>query len=574
MHQTHVIWRTALGLAVSAWIAAGPGRELRAADQPLPPPLMRADAAPKGNAITIAIGSSQRLQMKGHKVIKSVVNPKENVAFVQPVQDDPRTVLITGRDAGVTRITLTAADDSEESYEVVVQFDVEFLRTLLARAVPTANIQLIPAASGVLIISGNVNHADDIDIIMRTAQSVVSQPDRVINALRIGGVVQVQLDCVVAFVSRTELRRMSFDFLNAGHHHNFSSTVGGALINPNLGSTLPSIPGVDLPIENVITSPNGAPANIFLGLFNDQQVFFGLLQALRDDRLIKILAEPKLVTMSGRSANLLSGGQQAIPESAGLGSISVRFEPFGTQLSVLPVVLGNGRIHLEVEPEVSNIDPTVGTTIQGTSVPGRSTQRVHTTVEMQEGQTLAIGGLIQNTVTANTTKLPVLGELPFIGAAFSAKSFQETEEELVVLVTPHVVDALACNQVPKLLPGQETRSPDDFELFLEGIMEAPRGQREVCPDDHYLPAFKNGPTAAVYPCGDAGCGGGKCGGGNCVNCLRNGSELPADGPAKPVDSPWGTGDAGAGKPGAVTKEGQPFVLPTTVEPSSTDNNNK
>jgi len=169
-------------------------------------------------------------------------------------------------------------------------------------------------------------------------------------------------------------------------------------------------------------------------------------------------------------------------------------------------VMGNGKIYLEVEPEVSNLDPSVGTTIQGTSVPGRTTQNVHTAVMMEDGQTLALGGLIQNEVTAHLAKVPILGSIPVVGAAFSSKTFQETERELIVLVTPHVVDPMSCDQVPKLVPGQETRSPDDFELFLEGILEAPRGPREVFQDGQYVPAYKNGPTAGTYPCGNGKCG--------------------------------------------------------------------
>lgn len=562
MHRTLPKSRTALAAVFLGWAWAG-AAGLRAADEPIPPPRPEpAPAAVKGNQIVVAVGSSQRLQMKGKKVIASVINPKENIAFVQPVQEDPRTVVITGRESGITRITLTAADGTEETYEVVVQFDVEYLRSVLVRAVPTASLQLIPGASGVIIIGGNVEHSEDIDVIMRTAQSVVAQPDRIVNAMRVGPVMQIQLDCVVAYVSRDELRRMSFDFLNVGHHHVLSSTVGGALINPNIGSTLPTAvaPNLGAGIQNIVGTPNGEAANLFLGLFNDEQVFFGLLQALRDDSIVKILAEPKLVTMSGRSANLLSGGEQAIPESAGLGSISVRFEPFGTQLSFLPIVLGNGRIHLEVEPEVSNLDPTVGTTVSGTSVPGRKTQRVHTTVEMNDGQTLAIGGLIQTDVLGVTRKVPVLGDLPFLGAAFSRKSYEEREQELVVLVTPHLVDAMACNQVPKLLPSQETRSPDDFELFLEGILEAPRGQRETCPGGRYQAAYKNGPTASVYPCGANGCGANGCGSGGpgCAAC--EGAGQPA-------------GDAGTmgdhGKPGSNygREGGHVFVLPSNSGPA-------
>jgi pilus assembly protein CpaC len=472
--------------------------------------------------------------MAGQKVIKTVLNPRENVATVV-AGPDPRTLLVTGREAGTTRVTLIAEDKTEEVYDILVQFDVEYLRILLQRAVPTANLTLLPAANGVIVVSGTVNRAEDIDIIMRTAQSVAGAgADRIVNAMRLGGVIQVQLDAVVAAVSRSELRRMSFDFLDAGHHHNFSSTVGQAIINPAPGTTLPTIPMIDIDSMPLFANaPNGAPANFFLGLFNDKQVFYGLLQILRNDNLAKILAEPKVVTMSGRSAELLAGGQQAIPETAGLGSVAVRFEPFGTRLGFLPIVLGNGKIQLEVEPEVSTIDAAVGTSIAGTIVPGRDVQRVHTTVIIEDGQTLAIGGLIQNQVVATTTKVPILGDLPYIGAAFSSKSYNETEQELVVLVTPHLVDPMACNQVPHLLPSQETRTPDDCELFLEGILEAPRGPREVCQGGCYVPAYKNGPTAEVFPC--AG-GHGSTWAGGCGNGTPCGAPNGSTAPAPAVDS--------------------------------------
>src|SRR5262249_12019607 len=286
-------------------------------------------------------------------------------------------------------------------------------------------------------------------------------------------------------------------------------------------------------IDNIIATPNGQPANFFLGVFNDKQAFYGLLQALRNESMAKILSEPKLVTLSGRSATMLSGGQQAIPESAGLGSVAVTFVPFGTQLTFLPIVMQDGKIYLEVEPEISNIDPTVGTSISGTIVPGRNTQRVHTSVMIEDGQTLAIGGLIQNQVIANSQKVPVLGDLPFLGAAFRAIEYEEDERELVVMVTPHLVDPQSCDQVAKVLPSQETRTPDDFELFLEGILEAPRGKREVFPGGDYQPAYKASPSAGIYPCGPVGqqwdgqggvcagpfgtggCGAGGCGSGSC-----------------------------------------------------------
>src|SRR5262249_53299776 len=139
--------------------------------------------------------------------------------------------------------------------------------------------------------------------------------------------------------------------------------------------------------------------------------------------------------------------------------------------------------------------------------PGRNTQRVHTTVELESGQTFVLAGLIQHRSIGTTAKVPVLGQLPFIGAAFSTKNFSDDETELVIMVTPYLVDPQSCDQVAKVVPGQESRSPDDFELFLEGILEAPRGPREVLHGNRYVPAHKLGPTANLFPC--AGCASGR-----------------------------------------------------------------
>ena len=144
--------------------------------------------------------------------------------------------------------------------------------------------------------------------------------------------------------------------------------------------------------------------------------------------------------------------------------------------------------------------PPAGPSFGGALVSGRAIQSVRTAVVMEDGQTLAIGGLIQTQVTASITKVPMIGDIPFLGPLFSSKSFQEQETEVVVLVTPHLVDPMDCCDVPKYLPGQETRSPDDFELYLENILEAPRGSREVNHGNRYVPAYKNGPTAKQFPC--------------------------------------------------------------------------
>jgi pilus assembly protein CpaC len=562
MHRTNRLSPVALcSVMLGLWSAAAVlAQQPDAAPPPAPVPREgpAGAGAIRGTALVIPINGTQRVQMSTRRRIARADNPRESVARVQPVAGDPTSVLVTGLDAGVTHLTLTDEAGTQEGLDVVVQFDVEYLRSLLTRAVPTAALQPIPGSNNTIILTGTVAHAEDVEVIMRTAASVVGGPERVVNAMRVGGVQQVQLDVIVARVSRSELRRMSFDWFNLGQHHAIASTPGGGFFIPSTGITGPLGAPV---ITNGVAPVNGVAPNIFLGFFNDEQAFFGLLQALKDENLAKIKAEPRLVSLSGRPASFLDGGEQAVPVPAGLGQIGVQFEEFGTRLNFLPIVLGNGKIHLEVEPEISDLNPAFGTSISGVIVPGRTTQRVHTTVEIEDGQTLVIGGLIQHDVVGTTTKTPILGEVPFLGAAFSRKSYNEVEFEMVVMVTPHLVDPMACDQLPKVLPGQETRSPDDFELFLEGILEAPRGSREVCPDHHYMPAYKNDPTAAVYPC--AGNGNGQCGGAGC------GTVGPIGAPTPNAVWPTGTdGPAAVSRPQSVPAASGVDVRPSTLPPAS------
>jgi pilus assembly protein CpaC len=487
MHRTMRRSRTWGGAAQAALLALLVGG-LAAAGRAQEPPL-------RGNALIVPIGGTREFKMATGKPIKSATVPNEIIAIRGKV-GDPTTVVITGQQPGVAKLTLVDENDKKEEYEVIVQLDVEYLRTQLRRAVPTANVNIIPTSTNTVVLSGTVARSADVDVILRVAQSVGVQ---VINYLNVAGVQQVQLDVVVADVSRTEFRRMAFNFLTDSKNFFLASTVGNAVTQPAAVGT-----GAPFSVNGALAAapgtPNGAPTNFLAGVLHSSWGILGFLQALREEDVVKSMAEPRVITLSGRPASFLAGGEQAVPVPAGLGQVGVQFEEFGIRLNFLPIVLGNGKIHLEVEPEVSALNAAFGTTIQGTTVPGRTTNRVNTTVELETGQTFVIGGLISHDVIGSAEKVPVLGDLPFVGAYFSRKSFQETEREIVILITPHLVDAQSCSQVAKLLPGQETRTPDDFELFLEGILEAPRGPRQVFQGGHYVPAYKNGPTSELFPC--------------------------------------------------------------------------
>jgi pilus assembly protein CpaC len=518
------------------------------------PPAVRAQDTPppRPGALIVPINGTVRLQMSTKKPIRQVTNPKDSAVNIRTVVGDPTTVLVIGQQPDVTRIELEDVDGKKEVYEVIVQADIEYLRTQLRRGVPTACLEPIPTSNNAVILTGTLTRAEDGPIALQIAQSVGFT---VINAMRVGGVQQVQLDVAIASVNRAEFRAMAFNFLLNSKNFFLGSTVGNAVAQPGLigvgaplgptflGQALNGVPGV----------PNGQPTNLLFGVIHSGWGLLNFLQALKLENVVKDLSEPRLVTLSGRPASFLAGGEQAVPVPAGLGQVGVQFEEFGTRLNFIPIVLGNGKIRLEVEPEFSVLNAANGTSINGTVVPGRTTQRVNTTVELEDGQTFVIGGLIQREVTASIERVPVLGEIPYLSTFFTSKSINEVETELLIVVTPHLVDAESCAQRPNILPGQETRSPDDCELFLEGILEAPRGQRQACVDGTYVAPYKNSPSANLYPCFNRGPGGGGAG--------HDGAALT---PGYGAAAPHGYADSQAAPAAPATTAAPPTAGPPTA----------
>lgn len=480
--------------------------------------------------VTIAIGTQERLQMKTKQPIRSDFVSNKDVLRTEEDRLHPSYIILTGLQEGSVRIELTDANGVKETYEVVVLNDVNLLKSILRRAAPTANVDVVPFRNGV-ILTGNVARAEDVDTILRVAGAYIGGAQgaqgssNIINALTVGGVHQVQLDVTVARVDRTKGRQREFTLIVGGTTVSAGSVLGGlttaaaATGNSTVGS------GVGI-TSGVASALPTASANLVLGIVppNIQM----LLQALKTEGLAKLVAEPRLVTQSGRPARFLSGGRQAtIGPSSGITGPGVVYEEVGTELEFLPIVYGNGKIYLEVAPRVRGVNQGLGLAASGTlpPVPGFDEQSIRTSIVLESGQTFAIGGLIQTSVQSSTKKVPWLGELPFIGSAFSAVSYTETEQELVILVTPHLVDPMDCNQVPQRLPGKESRAPDDFELYLESMMELPRGQRNVFEGRRYKAAWKNDPTAGEFPCGPTkggyGVGLGNCSTSGCAPATKS-----------------------------------------------------
>ena len=202
------------------------------------------------------------------------------------------------------------------------------------------------------------------------------------------------------------------------------------------------------------------------------------MEALRRNNLIKVLSEPTLTTVSGRAASFNVGGEFPIIVPQSLGTVSVEYRQFGTRVDFIPIVHSNGNIRLEVRPQVSEIDSSRSITVQNTTVPGLRSRWVDTAAELRAGQTLALAGLLQNRIESETRTLPVLGDLPWVGAAFRRVEEANNEVELLILVTPELAEPMDAHEVPRCGPGQMTASPTDCELYGRGYIEVPR----CCPE--------------------------------------------------------------------------------------------
>jgi pilus assembly protein CpaC len=487
MHLTTIARRRLLACLASVAGIVGSGQAT--AQQPTTPRPQSGVVAkidPKTNAVLVPLGGYGRFDPGTGKLIKNIEVSNADVLVVRPVADDPKKVDLLGMLGGASQLTLTFADDSKASYSVIVQPDYEQLKFVIRQAVPTATVDIIPGVGNVIILSGSVSQPSDADTIIRIASSAVGgTTQNVINALQVGGSQHVMIDVTVAQVDRTELRERGFAFSVQGSTATFTSILGGlATVAAGTGGT-------------GTTFTPGANANIFAGIVPSN--FNAALRALKTEGLAKFLSEPKIVTQTGRPAFFRAGGQQAtLSAGSGIQGPGVVLTPVGTELEVLPIVYGDGRIYLEVNPRISSVNNGRGITTAFGFTPGFNEQQVRSAIMLQSGQTFAIGGLLETTTNATTQKVPYLGELPLIGMAFSNVSYQETETELVILVTPRLVEPMDCNQVPRRVPGKESRAPDDFELFVESLIETPRGQRKSW-SNGYVAAYKADPKM-MYPC--------------------------------------------------------------------------
>lgn len=313
-----------------------------------------------------------------------------------------------------------------------------------------------------------------------TANQIATNQVQVINLIRVPTSQQVLLKVRVAELNRTAFRQIGADFLASIPEFGslFGTQIGGSTYAPGQIGRTTFNPDIDRVDPRSIAM---AASSTLFGTFSGAR-FNTVITALRRNNLLKILAEPNLVTLNGHQANFLAGGQFPVPVNSGLGggvgggNVQVEFKDFGVRLAFLPIVEDGETIRLTVDPEVSSIDFSLGTTLVpgGSPVPGLNVRRSHTTVELRQGETLAIAGLMQLALDGETERIPGLGDLPYIGAFFSNTTSNRIEKELVVLVTPYLVEPMKPGQVPPT-PGDEIDQPNDLEFFFMNRIEGRTG---------------------------------------------------------------------------------------------------
>jgi pilus assembly protein CpaC len=411
----------------------------------------------------MTVNTSRILTLDARIPQAQVNNP--DIVTLTPLS--PNQIQLSAKKPGVTQVNLWDEKGQIYSVDVMVFGDARELTVLLQSEFPHCSLHVRPITGGVLV-SGFVDRPEHVQNIVQIAQEYYP---KVLQNMTVGGAQQVQLHVKVMEVSRTKLRALGFDFAQLSGNNMVTSSIIGLLSGATAGSWSAGSPGTPATLTAPAITAAGNTA--LFQVVNGTNAFFGVLKALRQDNLLKIMADPTLVTVSGRPAKFHAGGSIPIPQAGGLGTVSFTMQPYGTTLDFVPIVLGNGKIRLEVRPEISEIDPTVAVTVSGTSCPGLLDRGVDTGVEMQAGQTLAIAGLVQTRIEAERTEVPWIGELPYIGALFRSVNDQVNEVEVLILVTPDLVDAMDPEEVPPCGPGMETTIPTDVQLFFEGHLEVP-----------------------------------------------------------------------------------------------------
>jgi pilus assembly protein CpaC len=420
-----------------------------AAQEPTPAANQAQDSS-EPQALHLLVGRS--LVITSPSRIKRVSLADPDIAEALVVS--PTQVLVNGKKPGGVSLLVWDETDQSQAFEVSVDIDVLGLSQKIHEVFPTENVH-IDTSKDVVILSGKISSsvvADKIlEVVKGAAPKVTSMME--VPPPPTG---EILLQVRFAEVDRAALTQLGVNILSTG----LGKTIGSISTNQfggtgswNLNDSFPVRGPQPTTGEKFNVSQIASALNIFL--FNPNIHLGVAIQALQAKNLFQILAEPNLMTESGKEASFLAGGEFPYPvvQSVGGGTatspaISITFKEYGIRLSFTPILMADGTIHLKVKPEVSTLDYSNAIVVSGFTLPALSTRRVESDMNLSDGQTFAIAGLVDNRVTELLNKIPGIGDIPILGKLFQSKSLNKTKNELLVIVTPHIVRPLTPDQVP------------------------------------------------------------------------------------------------------------------------------
>ena len=406
--------------------------------------------------LTVSIGKSETIRVS--EAFENVVVGDPETADVAPLTD--QTLYVLGRKLGTTNISLY--NDAKQLIAVVdieVAHDKGGLEQAIRRAVPAANVK-VRTINGRVLLEGTAPDAVALDRVLQIAEDFA--PKNVTNAMSVGANQQVMLEVRFLEATRSNGRDLGVQWQAVAKNFSVatSSLAGGAFAS--------GLSGGAAPFGTVI-------ANLLGGGGTQADV---VIEALEGKGLVRRLAEPNLVALSGESASFLAGGEFPIPVARDVdgdgdnvtATVTVAFKKFGVGLAFTPTVLGNGLINLVIEPEVSELDFSQVVVANGLTIPSFNVRRAKTTIELRDGQSFALAGLLSSTNRRSASQVPWISDVPVLGALFRSTNFQKSETDLVIIVTPRLVRPQAPNR-PLKSPLDNTLSSNDKELFLYGKLE-------------------------------------------------------------------------------------------------------
>ena len=435
--------------------------------------------------VMVTIGKSQDVRTDNSFVDVTVGDP--DVADVNPLTD--HTLSILGKKIGTTRVSVYAEDKKLIGiFDVEVSYDITRLTNELARRFPGSHL-VASSVNGRIMLAGEVADAATLDKAVTIARQFGPE---IINSVSVMSPQQVMLEVRFVELSRTAGRELGVQWNQFGGHT--LANIGdrqpaGALpITPAGGNNTFQNPGVTsggINDTSVLRSAAVAAGVISgaspFGFLIARMVSNGmsadaLINMLEQKGVARSLAEPNLVALSGDTASFLAGGEYPIPVAGSFGQVTVDYKKYGVGLAFTPTVLGRGLINMKIEPEVSQIDTNHTIAVaNGISVPALIVRRASTTVELRDGQSFVIGGLLQSDNQHQIEQLPWLGTVPVLGTLFSSKSYQNNETDLAIIVTPHLVQPTRPGDLVKT-PLDDTVPPNDVDFFLMGKTEVSRAQ--------------------------------------------------------------------------------------------------